>query len=62
MLVIGTKNNKIREKLLTITDLSLEKAIEIAKASELAETHLNIMNGRSNEVSALKIKQRKKFQ
>ena len=56
-LVLGLNDNKMRERLLRITDLSLEKAIDICKAAEETSAQLQVMHGDMKNVSVVKKRQ-----
>lgn len=43
MIVSGTRDNRLRENLLKDNDLTLDKAITIAKASEKAQEQASLM-------------------
>ena len=56
-LVLGLNDDKMRERLLRITDLSLEKAIDICKAAEETSAQLQVMHGDMKNVSVVKKRQ-----
>ena len=43
MIVIGTSDSKLQERLLRTTDLSLENAIKSAKSAEITQEHAEVM-------------------
>ena len=56
-LVLGLNDEKMRERLLRINDLSLEKAIDICKAAEQTSVQLQVMHGDMQDVSFVKKRQ-----
>ncbi len=63
MIVIGTNDSKVQEKLLRETDLNLGRAIQIAKSSEITNKHAAEMKGRNHvdEISQPKEEYTNKF-
>ena len=53
-LVLGLNNEKMRERLLRINDLSLDKAIDICKAAEETSAQMQVMHGDMQDVSFVK--------
>ena len=49
-LVLGIRDDKVREKLLRITDLTLQKALDICKAAEQTSQQLKMMSSASVEM------------
>ena len=53
-LVLGLNDEKMRERLLRINDLSLDKAIDICKAAEETSAQMQVMHGEMKDVSFVK--------
>ena len=49
-LVLGIGDDKVQERLLQVTDLTLQKAIDICKAAEQTSQQLKMMSSTSEEV------------
>ena len=49
-LVLGIRDNKVREWLLWVTDLTLQKALDICKAAERTSQQLKMMSSAYEEV------------
>lgn len=54
MFVLGTNNEKVKEKLLTSIDLTLQKALDIARSVEITGKHFKMIQESNNEISAIK--------
>ena len=56
-LVLGLCDHKMRERLLRMNDLTLEKAIDVCKASEQTSAQLQVMQGATQDVSFVRKRQ-----
>ncbi|RLJ22759.1 hypothetical protein DJ031_00295 [bacterium endosymbiont of Escarpia laminata] len=56
-LVLGLRDDKMRERLLRMNDLTLEKAIDICKAAEQTSAQLQVMQGATQDVSFIRKRQ-----
>lgn len=59
-LVCGVRNKTVKDRLLRDADLSLQKAIDICRASEVSQIHLKTLNDENPQVHV--VKQRKPAQ
>ncbi|XP_045458931.1 uncharacterized protein LOC123669368 [Melitaea cinxia] len=55
-IVIGLHEKKLQQRLLEVKDLTLEKAVDICRSSELSEQHVKLMSRSSVAVDAVQSK------
>ena len=53
-LVLGIKDDKVRERLLRTDGLTLKKAVEIVKAAEQIQQQVKLMSGHELLVNSIK--------
>ena len=59
--VVGTRDSKIKERLLRDPELTLERAIDICKANEAAQAQMKVLTGAENSASVNMIRKLKKM-
>lgn len=53
-IVIGVTDKKLQQKLLAVSDLTLDKAVDMCRASELSKTQVKMMQQQATFVDAIK--------